>query len=344
MTDEPGAIPRTALDAYVDALLSGDRVAALQTVAALREQGFDVARIVTELIAPAQRSIGSAWQTTSISVAAEHQATAITETVVARLMADRAAPAVPGRCVTLFSAEGEQHSLAAKMAALVWEQEGWDVRLVAPSIPPAEVAAFVSATGTSLAGVSCALPSNLFGAWRVIDALREQGCWIVVGGRGIEESGGHALAHQLGADAYGANAEQAAAALRTLAHRGPPEARAGVLQGPRAGEAEALRAGADRIVPDVVDMVVAQASWPHVTAQTRAELAQGVSMLLDSLTATVLVHRLPILSAHLDWYRERLMASGTDPVVVDLVLAALQQRVGIHAAAAGAHLAAARRV
>lgn len=323
MTISP-LIPATAREAYRRSLLSGDTTAAVQTVTALREQGFSISRIVSELIAPIQQQIGTDWQGAALTIADEHQASVVAEAVVARLADEDTDPAAPP--VALFGAEHDQHSLAARLVALVWRNSGWDVRLLAPGMPASEVAAFVDGTGTFLAGVSCALPSNLYGAWRVIRVLRRNRCRVIVGGRGFDRSGGQELAIQMGADGYAEDADRAGHLLHLLAADGRPPGRPDALAGPRAVEAERLHRSKARIVADVVDLVLAQGPWLLIPADSERELGQDSALVFDALASAALLDRQSILTDQLQWYRDRLLAKGVDPDLADLVKDALTQR------------------
>ncbi len=88
------------VDSYLAALERGDRSAALGQVRALHGEGHDVLTLIQRLLAPAQLRVGELWVSDAWSVAQEHAATAISESVLTSLAVERelhASPAAGGR-------------------------------------------------------------------------------------------------------------------------------------------------------------------------------------------------------------------------------------------------------
>lgn len=103
---------------YLSALLEGDRRTALKL---LREQGVQagasVAQLSADVVQAAQHEIGRLWQENAISIAQEHQATAIAQVALAYLY-DLAPPALDnGKKVLVACVEGELHEFPARLVA-----------------------------------------------------------------------------------------------------------------------------------------------------------------------------------------------------------------------------------
>jgi methanogenic corrinoid protein MtbC1 len=100
------------------------------------DRGLDVAAVHTQLIEPAMRSIGELWESSQVSVAVEHLATAISHEVAARVFwrALGAAPRLRER-VMMAAVQGEQHVLGLRLAADVLEGAGYDVLYLGADVP-----------------------------------------------------------------------------------------------------------------------------------------------------------------------------------------------------------------
>src|ERR1700759_2724373 len=79
--------PSNPVDAYrehfLQAQLAGNRAEAVRVVRAGLAAGTSARGVPLEIVAKAQREIGRLWQENKITVADEHQATAISQVVLA---------------------------------------------------------------------------------------------------------------------------------------------------------------------------------------------------------------------------------------------------------------------
>ena len=71
---------------------------------------------------------------------------------------------------------------------------GTDVSFIGPSVPAAELAAFLGDDPPAAVAITCSMPMSLTGTWRTISALRALGMTIVCGGRGFGPDGRWGLA------------------------------------------------------------------------------------------------------------------------------------------------------
>ncbi|HWH28610.1 MAG TPA: cobalamin-dependent protein [Mycobacteriales bacterium] len=196
-------------------------VDAARLVGDLAASGVPVPQIVDELLVPAQVEVGRRWATAEWSVAQEHAATAIIETVLttAALRAPQVPPAAGSPSLVLVCAEGEWHALAARMAAESLRGSGIEVTFLGPSLPSEVLSGFVRDLAPTALGVSCSLGFALPGALRCIDAAHEAGLPAVAAGRAF---GGNARrAAALGADAWVAGVPDAVALLERWAAEPP---------------------------------------------------------------------------------------------------------------------------
>lgn len=73
------------LDDYTDAALPGDRAGAAGLATDFAGRDESCLRVVTQLLAPSQRDVGARWLRGDCTVADEHRATFVTESVLSSL-------------------------------------------------------------------------------------------------------------------------------------------------------------------------------------------------------------------------------------------------------------------
>lgn len=203
---------------YFRAVEAFDVQGASDFIIELLDEGMPMDRITKEVLGPAQIRVGHLWETGRWSVADEHVATSITEGALSALTyaaMPRQGPHT--RHVAVACAEGEWHSLPARMAAAVASARG-EVRvtMLGPSLPADQLHRRLSMGDIDVLALSCTMPPNLIGAARCIAAAHDLGVPVIVGGRALGDSSRRASA--IGADSW---------ALEAEALLGPPPAPAG---------------------------------------------------------------------------------------------------------------------
>jgi methanogenic corrinoid protein MtbC1 len=207
---------------FVRAQLAGERAQALQVVEDALEAGLGVARVQLEVIQSAQYEIGRLWENNEISIALEHQATAISQLALANLY-DRL-PRAPrnGKRVLLACVEGELHDMGARIVADLLEMAGFDVRLLGANVPAQSLAERVEAYAPNLVALSTTMTFHLQALERAIGqvrATRYAAVPILVGGRAFVWSAD--AADRLDVQGFAASAEELVDAARRLTGVGP---------------------------------------------------------------------------------------------------------------------------
>lgn len=204
---------------YVDAILAPDARRARDLITAAAAAGLPVSDVYLRVLQPAMEEIGRRWERAELSVAGEHLATQITQTVLAGLAADL----VPGeggrgRRVVVSCTPGELHAIGGQMVADFLEADGWDVLTLGADVPADSLAQLVAEQEVGVVALSTALPANLLSVSAACMALRhlDEPPFIVAGGRAF--GGDPARAEVAGADAYATGPE---ALLAILAERLP---------------------------------------------------------------------------------------------------------------------------
>jgi MerR family transcriptional regulator, light-induced transcriptional regulator len=191
---------------YLAAQLAGDRREAIRL---LMEEGIGRGNSVIDLhlrvIQQAQREIGRLWEENTISVAQEHQATAVSQLALAHLYQQSIRRPPVGKSILIGCVEGELHDVGARICADVLDLHGFDVRFLGANVPTDCLLSFVEHTRPHLVALSVTLPTHLLAARAALETLRgKTKAPLAVGGRALDLPGareGWGEAAIFGADA-----------------------------------------------------------------------------------------------------------------------------------------------
>lgn len=181
------------LDEYTNAALRGDRAGAAELATNFAGRDKSCLRVVTQLLAPSQRDVGVRWQRKECTVADEHSATFVTESVLSSLAVGLEAQE-PSGTVVMACAEGELHSLPARMATELLTAGGWRVIHLGTAVPATTLRHYLTEIEADVVGVSATLAANLTGAARTVRVARQAGYSVICGGRAFDASGARARA------------------------------------------------------------------------------------------------------------------------------------------------------
>ena len=130
------------------------------------------AAIQARVIAPAMWAIGDLWAADALSIADEHLATAISETVEAELFSELVQEDRPPRGrVLVATVEGEHHALGARMAADVLEGAGFHVRYLGADVPADALIATCARWAPAVVALSVTMPLSVPALMYTVDQL-----------------------------------------------------------------------------------------------------------------------------------------------------------------------------
>jgi methanogenic corrinoid protein MtbC1 len=152
---EPEAI------AFEAALLAGDQRTALATVYRCIEGGRSLIDIELHVIRTAMIRIGEKWQANAISVAQEHMATAIVESVMTMALLRQQPPPPNGKRVLLACVAGNHHTVGLRMVADSFQLSGWEVQYLGANVPTAALLDQIEAWSPHLLGLGLSFGHHL---------------------------------------------------------------------------------------------------------------------------------------------------------------------------------------
>lgn len=212
-----GSSPAAVYDAYLDAVLRGDRHGAFAGVEAAQAAGMALGTLYMDVFQATLREVGRLWQEDALSVADEHLATAITQAAMARAYAAAQDDVGPSsRTLIAACVDTERHEVGLRMICDLLECEGWDALYLGAAVSRESLAALVRERRPDAIALSTALAGNLPRVRATVESIRvacpDDPPLILVGGRPFIAD--PELAAEVGADLTAADAPGAVQLLR----------------------------------------------------------------------------------------------------------------------------------
>lgn len=282
------------------AALAGDSGTLYHLASGLLGEGVPFEVILYDLLAPTEQDVGARWQTGDYLVSEEHAATATVETVVALLAGSFDRPE-EGVHVVVATAEGDDHSLPARLVATHLLYLGYRTTYLGANVLAADLGDYLAAEPPEALVLACAMTNHLVGARAGIRAGHAAGVPVIAGGRAFGETGDWASI--LGADAWASTPRDVPQILDSW----NPE--------PRAAEGRAADPS-----PDLMELMQQR---PSIIAAAQRELASRsdsgdprllaeISLLLGAVEASLLVNDDRPIAEMIRWQGSTLSAHGYD--------------------------------
>jgi MerR family transcriptional regulator, light-induced transcriptional regulator len=175
------------LNRYGALQLAGERASARTLL--LRDgiaSGLSVHDLYQGVLARAQYRVGELWQSNQITVAREHLATAVTQSLVADLAATASRVTSNRVGVLVACVEGEQHDIGARMVADMLDLDGFSVRFLGADVPTGALLSMLREESPRLLVLSAAMTERVVALRTAVARVRQvhgAGLRIFVGGQ-----------------------------------------------------------------------------------------------------------------------------------------------------------------
>jgi methanogenic corrinoid protein MtbC1 len=187
------------------------------------DAGKSLVEVELHVIEPALYDIGKKWQANQVTVAQEHMATAIVQSVMTNALLRSPPPSPLDKRVMLACVEGNNHAVGLRMVADAFLLSGWDVQYLGANVPTRALVQQVLEWKPDLVGLSVSFPQQLRVVKAAIGGLTEvlgnARPAVIVGGLAINRF--KQLVDAVGADGSSADAQAAVdCAHRIIDQRG----------------------------------------------------------------------------------------------------------------------------
>lgn len=198
-------------------LVAGDEAGSWAVIEAAMAAGADPEQVYLELLVPALREVGQRWADDELSIAREHQASAVALRVIGRLGPRFARRGRKRGTIVLGAPPHDLYTLPAAILADLLRGRGFQVTELGANTPAASfVEAAEGADRLVAVGISSTLHDNEDAVAEVIDTLRAAGVVapVVLGGGAWPDADS---ATAVGADAWAPGGREAVELFESLA-------------------------------------------------------------------------------------------------------------------------------
>jgi methanogenic corrinoid protein MtbC1 len=185
-------ITESIYENYLKSLLNGNRSQCTQIVNRLLENNIDIKILYTNLFQKSMYRVGELWEFNRISVATEHLATSITESLMNLIYPKIFSAEHIDKTAVISCSINEYHQVGARMVADIFELNGWNGYFLGANTPVGDLTKLVAEKKPRFLGLSISIYFNMTQLIATIENLR--GCFsgldILVGGQAFRW-GGH---------------------------------------------------------------------------------------------------------------------------------------------------------
>ena len=177
--------PEQSYPLYLDALLKGDHRRCREIFEQWLESTDNLRSLYSDLVRRSLYQVGELWEHGRISVATEHMATAISETLLNLTYPRLFSVPRKNRSAVISCISGEHHRIGAKMVADLFELNGWHGYFLGANTPLNDLKTLVAEKRPDALALSASTHQNLDGAIRAASEIHTEfpELAILMGGR-----------------------------------------------------------------------------------------------------------------------------------------------------------------
>lgn len=172
---------------YTNGLLQGDKEKCSGIVEKLLSEKVNIKDIYVDLFQRSLYHIGKMWEQGQLSIADEHMGTEITKCLINKYAYKITSKMKVGKSALITCVDKEFHEIGARMAADVFELNGWNTYFLGACTPSREIVKFIEIKKPDIVGLSFNFYMNVMRLLEVIDHIRKNFPQqeIIVGGQGL---------------------------------------------------------------------------------------------------------------------------------------------------------------
>ncbi|NNM36004.1 MAG: histidine kinase [Nitrosopumilus sp.] len=147
---------------------------------------FNAADFFDKILKPVMYEIGEHWATNKISIATEHVASNIAQTLV-KIIMDRVVATCNKKKILICVPLGEEHHLGCDVLETYLSIKGYKVYNMGTSMPTESIINFIENNKPDILFVSITLPDNLSAGQRLVRKIKEEhNIPILIGGYALQ--------------------------------------------------------------------------------------------------------------------------------------------------------------
>ena len=207
--------------AFLESLISGDRRSCSEYAHQYIEQNHSIQELYENVLRTSLYDVGKLWEYNQISVATEHLAAAIVESILNEFYQDIASNGKTNKRIVLSCVEEELHQIGIKMISDVFEMNGWYSCFLGANTPTRDLIVYIRENQPDLLGISMSLYFHLPNLDEMLQRIREEfpDLPVLVGGQAFQ-SGGREILEQYGNVYYKSDIKSTEAFINKLTENG----------------------------------------------------------------------------------------------------------------------------
>ncbi|MDZ7767227.1 MAG: cobalamin-dependent protein [Melioribacteraceae bacterium] len=174
---------------YLNALLEGNKAECTKIISELIDNNVDIKEIYTKLFQKSMYRIGYLWEHDRASVAKEHQATKITESLLNLNYEKILDTPKINKKVVIACIDKEFHEIGARIVSDFFELSGWQSIFLGSNTPQNEIVQIIEEEKPDVVGISNTFYINVARLIKLTEKIREKFSdqEIIVGGQALNE-------------------------------------------------------------------------------------------------------------------------------------------------------------
>ena len=176
-------------------LESGNFEKCSEIVKAILAESDDVKKLYDEVLKRSLYRIGELWEASKISVATEHMASAIVETILNEVYFKIMTQSKINKTVVVTCTENEFHQIGIKMVSDVFEMNSWHVHFLGANTTSEELLSLIEKVNPDMLAISLSIPFNFPNLEKMLVKVNAQfpDLFVLVGGQAFLHVGTETL-------------------------------------------------------------------------------------------------------------------------------------------------------
>lgn len=191
MTPKLRRIEESLYQNYLTSLLAGRRKECREIIEGLMETDMMIIEFYEGLFRRSMYRVGELWENNIITVANEHLATSITDSLLNLVYPSVFEEEPKGRKAVISCSANEYHQIGGKMVADILQLNGWDSMFLGANTPSNDLLKFIQENKPDLVGLSLSILSNIDHLKGMIEMIRTDfpNLDIMIGGQAFTRGG-----------------------------------------------------------------------------------------------------------------------------------------------------------